>query len=154
MTEPSYVKCMQCGKQKGLAKLRREIAVLQGFYQQQPAYRLVSDLGLDAKTITRVYQRLRLVLFHTVELEGAKLSGEIEMDESYFGGTHKGQRCGGARGKRIVFGLLEQDGRVYTRWWSWSWRRPPHDPYREPYPQGLGLLYGCLSRLSVFAVLW
>ena len=30
----------------------------------------------------------------------------------------------------------------------------PHDPYRELYPQGLGLLYGCLSRLAVFAALW
>ncbi len=86
-TARSYVKCMLCGKQKSLSKLRREIAILQGFYQQQPAYRLASDLGLDAKTITRVYQRLRMVLFHTAELEGAKLSGEIEMDESYFVGV-------------------------------------------------------------------
>ena len=76
---------MLCGKQKSLSKLRREIAILQGFYQQQPAYRLASDLSLDAKTITRVYQRLRMVLFHTAELEGGKLSGEIEMDESYWG---------------------------------------------------------------------
>jgi transposase len=106
---------MLCGKQKSLSKLRREIAILQGFYQQQPAYRLASDLGLDAKTITRVYQRLRMVLFHTAELEGAKLSGEIEMDESYFGGVRKGQRGRGARGKSIVFGLLEQGGRVYTK---------------------------------------
>lgn len=114
-TARSYVKCMLCGKQKSLSKLRREIAILQGFYQQQPAYRLASDLGLDAKTITRVYQRLRMVLFHTAELEGAKLSGEIEMDESYFGGARKGQRGRGARGKSIVFGLLERDGRVYTK---------------------------------------
>ena len=71
-TARSYVKCMLCGMQKSLSKLRREIAILQGFYQQQPAYRLASDLGLDAKTITRVYQRLRMVLFHTAELEGAK----------------------------------------------------------------------------------
>jgi hypothetical protein len=62
-TARSYVKCPLCGKQKSLSKLRREIAILQGFYQQQPAYRLASDLGLDAKTITRVYQRLRMVLF-------------------------------------------------------------------------------------------
>jgi hypothetical protein len=53
--------------------------------------------------------------FHTAELEGAKLSGEIEMDESYFGGTRKGQCGRGARGKSIVFGLLERDGRVYTK---------------------------------------
>jgi transposase len=88
---------------------------LQGFYQQQPAYRLASDLGLDAKTITRVYQRLRMVLFHKAELEGAKLSGEIEMDESYFGGTRKWQRGRGAQGKSIFFSLLERDGKVYTK---------------------------------------
>ncbi len=49
-TVRSYVKCMLCGKQKSLSKLCREIAILQGFYQQKPAYRLASDLGLDART--------------------------------------------------------------------------------------------------------
>jgi len=48
-------------------------------------------------------------------VEGARLSGEIEIDESYFGGKRKGQRGRGAAGKSIVFGLLERDGRVYTR---------------------------------------
>lgn len=81
----SYVRCQLCLRQKNLSKLHRDIAILQGFYQQQPEYRLASDLGLDTKTITWMYQRLRIVLFHTAELKGAKLSGEIEMDESYFG---------------------------------------------------------------------
>jgi transposase len=51
------------------------------------------------------------------ELEGAqsKLSGEIELDEAYFGGRRKGKRGRGAAGKSIVFGLLERDGRVYTK---------------------------------------
>ena len=114
-TGRGYVKCQKCGRQMSLLKLRREIAIIQGFYQRQPAYRLASDLGVDAKTITRVYQRLRSVLFHTAELEGAKLCGEIELDESYFGGSRKGQRGRGAKGKSIVFGLLERDGRVYTK---------------------------------------
>ena len=85
-TARGYVKCMLCSKQKSLNKLRKEIAIIQGFYQQQPAYRLASDLHVDAKTVSRVYQRLRMALFHTAELEGAKLSGEIELDESCFGG--------------------------------------------------------------------
>jgi transposase len=85
---------MLCGKQKSLSKLRREITILQGFYQQQPAYRLVSDLGLDTKTFSRVHQRLRTVLVHTAELEGPKLSGEIEMDESGFGSARKRLRDG------------------------------------------------------------
>jgi transposase len=98
-----------------LKKIRTEIGIVTGFYQQQPAYRLATDLGADYQTVTRVYQKLRLSISHIAELEGAKLSGEIEMDESYFGGKRKGKRGRGATGKSIVFGLLERDGRVYTR---------------------------------------
>ncbi len=54
-------------------------------------------------------------MFHTAELEVAKLSGEIEMNESYFGGARKGKRGRGARGKSIDFGLLKRDGWVYTK---------------------------------------
>lgn len=114
-TSRGYVKCRSCHTQKSLKKIRIEIATVIGFYQQQPAYRLASDLGVDYQTVTRVYQKLRLALYHTAELEGTKLSGEIEMDEAYFGGRRKGKRGRGAKGKSIVFGLLERDGRVYTR---------------------------------------
>lgn len=113
-TARQYVKCRLCSKSKSLAKLRREIAIIKGFYQQQPAYRLASDLAVDVKVITRVYQRLRELVYHTCELEGGKLKGEIELDEAYFGGRRKGKRGRGAAGKRVVFGLLERHGRVYT----------------------------------------
>lgn len=43
-----------------------------------------------------------------------KLSGEIEADESYFGGGRKGKRGRGAAGKIAVFGLLKRGGKVYT----------------------------------------
>jgi transposase len=95
--------------------IRREIGIVTGFYQQVPAYRLANDLGVDYQTVTRVFQNLRLSLYHIAELEGTKLSGEVEMDEAYFGGKRKGKRGRGAGGKNIVFGLLERDGRVYTR---------------------------------------
>jgi len=87
-----YVKCQLCGKSKSLSRLRREIAILQGFYQLQPAYRLAQDLGVDVKVVMRVYQRLREAVFHLTELEGGKLKGEIELDEAYFGGRRKGKR--------------------------------------------------------------
>lgn len=114
-TKRGYVKCRACGAQKSLTKIKREIAVVTGFYQQCPAYRLASDMGVDYQTVTRTYQSLRETLYHITELEGKKLSGEIEMDESYFGGRRKGKRGRGSQGKNIVFGLLERDGRVYTR---------------------------------------
>jgi len=91
-TARGYVKCRSCRKQKSLKKIRREIGIVTGFYQQQPAYRLATDLGADYQTVIRVYQKLRLSIYHIAELEGAKLSGEIEMDESYFGGKRKGKR--------------------------------------------------------------
>ena len=53
----------------------------------------------------------RLIASH---LPSYRLSGEIEADESYFGGVRKGKRGRGAAGKIAVFGLLKRNGRVYT----------------------------------------
>ena len=41
--------------------------------------------------------------------------GEVEVDESYFGGRRKGKRGRGAAGKIPVFGLLKRGGKVYTK---------------------------------------
>ncbi len=114
-TTRRYVKCKLCGKTKSLNKLRREIEIIKGFYRQQPAYRLAIDLGVDTKTVALVYQQLREAIYYLSELESSKLKGEIELDEAYFGGKRKGKRGRGAAGKSIVFGLLERDGRVYTK---------------------------------------
>lgn len=43
-----------------------------------------------------------------------QLLGEIEVDETYYGGKQKGKRGRGARGKTAVVGLKERGGRVKT----------------------------------------
>ena len=43
------------------------------------------------------------------------LSGEIELDESYFGGKHKGNVRRSTKSKIPVFGILKCDGKVYTQ---------------------------------------
>ena len=43
------------------------------------------------------------------------LRGEVEVDESYFGGRRKGKRGRGAAGKVPVFGILKRGGKVYTQ---------------------------------------
>jgi hypothetical protein len=58
---------------RNLSQLRRELEIIKGFYQQVPAYRLASDLKLNQKTVSRVYQHLREYLYHTAELEVGKL---------------------------------------------------------------------------------
>ena len=73
--------------------------------------RQTGDPGLNYRTVTRVYQRIRETIYPVCELEGSRLAGGIEIDEAYFGG----KRGRGAVGKRIVLGLLERNGQVYTR---------------------------------------
>lgn len=73
-----------------------EIAILQGVYQLQSAYRLAHDLGVDVKVVTRVYQRMREALYHLAQLEGYT-QREIELDEADFGGKRQAKR-GPSRG--------------------------------------------------------
>ena len=68
--------------------------------------------GVQSKTAIRFYQRLRCLI--ASKLPSYELSGEVEADESYFGGVRKGKRGRGAAGKIPVFGLLKRGGKVYT----------------------------------------
>jgi len=75
-----------------------------------------SLIGVNKTTAAYYYHRLRQIIAHKMELESALyFSGEIEVDESYFGGQRKGNRGRGAAGKVPVFGLLKRGGRVYTK---------------------------------------
>ena len=69
--------------------------------------------GVNKNTAAYYFHRLRLLIFHHYEhLE--MFDGEVEADESYFGGCRKGNRGRGAAGKVMVFGLLKRNGKVYT----------------------------------------
>ncbi|MGZ9133304.1 MAG: IS1595 family transposase [Nitrospira sp.] len=69
-------------------------------------------VGVQANTAKLFSQRLRPLI--ASKQESYLLAGEIEADESYFGGVRKGQRGRGAAGKVPVFGLLKRGGKVYT----------------------------------------
>lgn len=69
-------------------------------------------VGVQANTAKLFYQRLRQLI--ASKQESYLLAGEIEADESYFGGVRKGRRGRGAAGKVPVFGLLKRGGKVYT----------------------------------------
>ncbi|AJI44925.1 IS1595 family transposase [Francisella tularensis] len=76
--------------------------------------RTASELvSVNKTTASYYFHRLRLLIYQNSEhLE--MFAGEIEVDESYFGGTRKGKRGRGAGGKVPVFGLLKRNGKVYT----------------------------------------
>ena len=69
-------------------------------------------VGVQGRATVVFFQRLRQLI--ASKQESFLLSGEVEADESYFGGVRKGRRGRGAAGKVPVFGLLKRGGRVYT----------------------------------------
>ena len=72
--------------------------------------------GVNRKTAALYFLRLREIIAYELEAETADmLGGEIEVDESYFGGKRKGKRGRGAAGKIPVFGILKRGGKVYTK---------------------------------------
>ncbi|HBR06982.1 MAG TPA: IS1595 family transposase [Desulfovibrio sp.] len=70
-------------------------------------------VGVHRNTAASCFTRLRKLIADEME-KTSPLSGEVEVDESYFGGVRKGKRGRGAAGKVPVFGLLKRSGRVYT----------------------------------------
>ena len=79
--------------------------------------RVAADLvGVNRNTAAYYFHRLRLIISDNIEAESKDfLGGDIEVDESYFGGRRKGKRGRGAAGKIPVFGLLKRGGKVYTK---------------------------------------
>ena len=72
--------------------------------------------GVHRNTAAYYFHRLREFIAYELKAEGESLfGGEIEVDESYFGGKRKGKRGWGAAGKIPVFGLLKRGGKVYTK---------------------------------------
>ncbi|OOS07577.1 IS1595 family transposase [[Haemophilus] felis] len=70
-------------------------------------------VNVNKTTVAYYFHRLRLLIYqNSPHLE--MFDGEVEADESYFGGTRKGKRGRGAAGKTAVFGLLKRNGKVCT----------------------------------------
>jgi transposase len=70
-------------------------------------------VGVNKSTAAYYYHRLRELIYHAIA-DDTPFAGEIEVDESYFGGRRKGKRGRGAAGKVPVFGLLKRGGKVYA----------------------------------------
>lgn len=71
-------------------------------------------VDVNKTTAAFYFHRLRQLIYNAVETSTV-FTGEVEVDESYFGGMCKGQRGRGASGKTPVFGILKRGGKVYTK---------------------------------------
>ncbi len=90
-------------------------SLLQLFVAGTPARIAAALVGVNRHTATLFYTKLREIIAARLQAETAELfDGEIEVDESYFGGVRKGRRGRGAAHKVAVFGLLKRGGKVHA----------------------------------------
>jgi transposase len=88
--------------------------LIRQFVAGTPARTAALLTGVHRNSVTLFYHKLRELITARLVEETPFLSGEIEVDESYFGGARKGKRGRGAAGKVPVFGLLKRGGKVHT----------------------------------------
>jgi transposase len=71
--------------------------------------------GVNRNTAILYFHKLRELIAENLAADAPDfMAGEIEVDESYFGGVRNGKRGRGAAGTTPVFGLLKRGGRVYA----------------------------------------
>ena len=94
---------------------KTQLELLKFFILEVTARAASNLLEIHPNSAALFYRKIRIVIKAHLDEESKELfKGQIELDESYFGGTRKGKRGRGAAGKVAVFGMLKRQGKVYT----------------------------------------
>lgn len=101
--------------------------LLEFFCLGVPVYRLRKRVPVSLHTIERFYRLIRMAIYQNQTNSSVKLSGELEMDEAYFGGKRKAikkeiwyrERIVWTsfiydKQKQAVFGIYKRNGTVLT----------------------------------------
>jgi len=90
--------------------------ILKHFCLDIPASKTSDLVSVNRNTTNRLYNLLRKYVVKLGLEEQEKFTGEVEIDESYFGPKRvKGKRGRGAGRKTPVVGLLKRNGMVFTK---------------------------------------
>lgn len=95
---------------------KKQLELMKLFVAEVTARTAAEIVGVNRRTSILFYHKLREIIVANLEEENqGYFAGEIEVDESYFGGVRKGKRGRGASGKVALFGILKRGGKVYTK---------------------------------------
>lgn len=108
------VKCSRCNFRYSLPKLSLDIWSLYYFSIEATAHKTSKELKVNYRTILTRFNNFRRKIALYEEENFQALRGEIECDESYFGGHRKYLRGRAKSNKVIVLGLLERKGKIHT----------------------------------------
>ena len=86
--------------------------IIKLFEIELSARRIAEQVGLSYPTVLKAVNTIRMAILAHASNASELLSGEVEMDGSYFGGRRKVPRGRGAANKVPVFGILERNGVV------------------------------------------
>lgn len=75
------------------------------------AKQIQRETGVTYKTAWRMFKQIRSLLGENT----TPLTGEVEIDETYVGGTRHGKRGRGAEGKAKVLGAVQRNGKVVAK---------------------------------------
>jgi len=111
---------MPCKFRRISEKKRRQI--LRCFAEDVNATQAAHITGLNRNTVNDWYGTFRRSILAYQDSNTPNFKGEIELDESYFGGARRKiharerrKRGRGAENKVPVFGVLKRGGKVYTQ---------------------------------------
>jgi transposase len=115
-------KCYGCRKEWGPRRgsifeglrvpLVRVLIAIKLFELDTSVCEAAHQLDLSYNTVYYLFNLFKQSIVRMESDTTFTLSGDIEMDESCFGGRRKGNRGWGAAGKIPVFGILERGGKV------------------------------------------
>lgn len=87
------------------------LRLLKLFELELSTKKIAYQLNLSYKTAWKAIMTVRYAILADLDPD-LLFSGEVELDEAYFGGKRKGHRGRGAANKIPVFGILERKGKV------------------------------------------
>ncbi|HSW73540.1 MAG TPA: IS1595 family transposase [Candidatus Limnocylindria bacterium] len=99
-------------KRSKLTKKQR-LQLMEHFVAGTTARTAAEIVGVNKNTAQLFFHRMRELIAYK-QRSDMVFEGEVEADESYFGGKRKGKRGRGAAGKIPVFGLLKRGGKVFA----------------------------------------
>ncbi len=117
----NFYKCYLCKREWSVRKgsilermkipFNKFVLALKLFELEIPVLKACKELELSYNTVHKLFMVIRVKIYKKSS-EDNLLKGEVEADESYFGGKEKGKRGRGAKSKIPVFGILERKGKV------------------------------------------
>lgn len=108
------IKCKDCNERYYLKQVSIDLWTLYYFSIESTANKTSKELKLNYRTVLTRFNNYRKKILQYQESHFQLLTGEIECDESYFGGHRKYLRGRSKSNKIIVLGLLERKGKIYT----------------------------------------